>query len=384
MPADAIPAGRKGLDIGPDTVAAFADALAGARTVFWNGPMGVFELAPFAAGTRGVAEAVAAVDGLSVVGGGDSAAAVRALGLDEDGVRPHLHRRRRVAGVPRGQGAARRRRAGRADGAHQAGRRDGRRPLIAGNWKMNLNHLEAIALVQKLAFSLTEEQLDAVEVVVLPPFTDIRSVQTLVDGDKLRDRLRRAGPVAARLRRLHRRHQRGDAGQARLQYVVVGHSERRALPRRGRRAGQRQGEGGAAARPHADPVRRRGAGRARGRRRTSPHCTDQLDGALAGLTAEQVPRRWSIAYEPVWAIGTGKVATPEDAQEVCGGDPGAARRAFGRSTAAAVRILYGGSVKAANTAEILAQPDVDGALVGGASLDADEFAQICRTAAGGS
>ena len=103
VPADAIPADRLGLDIGPASVAAFADALTGAQTVFWNGPMGVFELAPFAAGTRGVAEAITKVDGFTVVGGGDSAAAVRALGIDEGALRPHLDRWRRVAGVPGGQ-----------------------------------------------------------------------------------------------------------------------------------------------------------------------------------------------------------------------------------------------------------------------------------------
>ena len=113
------------------------------------------------------------------------------------------------------------------------------------------------------------------------------------------------------------------------------------------------------------------------------HCTDQLDAALAGLTAEQVGTI-VIAYEPVWAIGTGEVATPEDAQEVCGAIRSRLAERFGAETAGIVRILYGGSVKAANTAGILAGPDVDGALVGGASLDADEFAQICRIAAGGS
>jgi triosephosphate isomerase len=113
------------------------------------------------------------------------------------------------------------------------------------------------------------------------------------------------------------------------------------------------------------------------------HCTDQLDVALAGLTAEQVADL-VVAYEPVWAIGTGEVATPDDAQEVCGALRARLAERYGPETGAAIRILYGGSVKAGNTAGILAGPDVDGALVGGASLDADEFAQICRTAAGGS
>ena len=110
------------------------------------------------------------------------------------------------------------------------------------------------------------------------------------------------------------------------------------------------------------------------------YCTAQLDASLEGLTAEQVAGL-VIAYEPVWAIGTGEVATPEDAQEVCGALRSRLAERFGAETAGVVRILYGGSVKAANTAGILAGPDVDGALVGGASLDADEFAQICRTAA---
>jgi triosephosphate isomerase len=113
------------------------------------------------------------------------------------------------------------------------------------------------------------------------------------------------------------------------------------------------------------------------------HTTGQLDAALEGLSAEQVAGI-VLAYEPVWAIGTGEVATPEDAQEVCGAIRSRLAERFGPETAAVVRILYGGSVKAANTAGILAGPDIDGALVGGASLDADEFAQICRSAAGAS
>ena len=153
--ADEIPSGGKGLDIGPESVRLFADALRDAQTVFWNGPMGVFELPPFADGTRGVAEAVASVNGLSVVGGGDSAAAVRALGIDSARSatsRPAAARRwsssraRRSRVSPSWKGLSAEQRVG---------------PSIAGNWKMNLNHLEAIALAQKIAFSLNEEQLVA-------------------------------------------------------------------------------------------------------------------------------------------------------------------------------------------------------------------------------
>ena len=136
-----------------------------------------------------------------------------------------------------------------------------------------------------------------------------------------------------------------------------------------------------------DRLRGGGAGDPAGRASTSSYCTTQLDASLEGLTAEQVAGDQGgvvIAYEPVWAIGTGEVATPEDAQEVCGALRARLAERFGPETAATVRILYGGSVKAASTAGILAGPDIDGALVGGASLDADEFAQICRIAAGGS
>jgi triosephosphate isomerase len=261
-------------------------------------------------------------------------------------------------------------------------RREGRRPLIAGNWKMHLTHLEAIGLVQKLAFSLKEPELEAAEVVVLPPFTALRSVQTLVTGDKLE-----IGYGAQDLSVQDSGAYTGEVSGAMLAalactYVVVGHSERRAL----------HGEDDAVV---ADKVRaalRHGlvpilcVGEGLDVRRAGqhvPHCTTQLDAALDGLTEEQV-RSIVIAYEPVWAIGTGEVATPEDAQEVCGALRSRLAERFGPETAAVVRILYGGSVKAANTAGILVGPDVDGALVGGASLDADEFAQICRTAADGS
>jgi triosephosphate isomerase (TIM) len=251
-----------------------------------------------------------------------------------------------------------------------------RRPLMAGNWKMNLNHLEAIALVQKLAFSLNEQQLNEVEVVVLPPYTDIRSVQTLVDGDKLligygaQDLSPHAngaytgdvsGPILAKLG---------------CSYVVVGHSERRAYHHEDDELVNAKVK--AALANEISPILcvgegleiREGGGHV-------AHTVAQLDAGLAGLTKDQV-ERVVIAYEPIWAIGTGKTATPEDAQEVIGALRHRLVETQGRDVAQRVRLLYGGSVKASNIAGIMDQPDIDGALVGGASLDAEEFAKICR------
>ncbi|SDN83813.1 triose-phosphate isomerase [Geodermatophilus sp. DSM 45219] len=264
-------------------------------------------------------------------------------------------------------------------------RREGRRPLIAGNWKMHLTHLEAIGLVQKLAFSLKEPELEAAEVVVLPPFTALRSVQTLVTGDKLE-----VGYGAQDLSVQDSGAYTGEVSGAMLaalacRYVVVGHSERRAL--HGEDDAVVAGKVQAALRHGLVPILCVGEGlEVRRAGEHVAHCTRQLDAALEGLTAEQLTAPGEgtgvvLAYEPVWAIGTGEVATPEDAQEVCGALRSRLTERFGAETAGVVRILYGGSVKAANTAGILAGPDVDGALVGGASLDADEFTQICRTAA---
>ena len=196
VPGADIPAGRLGLDIGPATQDLFARKLADAKTVFWNGPPGVFEFPAFAGGTRAVAEAISAVTGLTVVGGGDSAAAVRRLGFPS-GAFTH---------ISTGGGASLEYLEGRTlPGPDRAGGRmsrasGGRMPLIAGNWKMHNTHFEAIALVQKLAFTLTGKDFDAAEVAVLPPFTALRSVQTLVAGDKLRIRLRGTGHLPPRAR----------------------------------------------------------------------------------------------------------------------------------------------------------------------------------------
>ena len=253
-----------------------------------------------------------------------------------------------------------------------------RKPLIAGNWKMNLNHLEAIALTQKVAFSLNAEQLGKVDVTVIPPFVDIRSIQTLVDGDRLlitygaQDLSPHdsgaytgdtAGPMLAKLG---------------CSYVVVGHSERReyhaeddAVVNSKVVAAFRNGLTPILCIGETLDVREAGNAIA--------HTTAQLDGGMANIPAEQA-ESIVIAYEPVWAIGTGKVATPEDAQEVCAAIRARLAELYAPNLADRVRVLYGGSVKASNAAEILAKPDIDGALVGGASLDGAEFAAICAAA----
>jgi triosephosphate isomerase len=256
-----------------------------------------------------------------------------------------------------------------------------RKPFIAGNWKMNLTHLEAIALVQKVAFSLKPQHFDAVEVVVLPPYTDIRSVQTLVDGDRLRleygaqDLSQHASGAYT-----------GDISGIMLaklgcSYVVIGHSERRQyhcesdeLINAKVKAAYLNGIVPILCVGEQLDVREAG--------RQVEHCLDQLTADLAGVS-ENDAATVVIAYEPVWAIGTGKVATPVDAQEVCAAVRSRLAELYSPELADGVRILYGGSVKSTNAGEIVAQPDVDGALVGGASLDGAEFAGICIATAGG-
>ncbi|EST37871.1 triosephosphate isomerase [Streptomycetaceae bacterium MP113-05] len=251
-----------------------------------------------------------------------------------------------------------------------------RTPLMAGNWKMNLNHLEAIALVQKLAFALADKDHESVEVAVLPPFTDLRSVQTLVDGDKLKikygaqdlsahDSGARTGEISGPM-----------LAKLRCCYVTVGHSERRQYHAEDEAVCNAKVK--AAFRHGLTPILCVGEGLdVRKAGNQVSHTLAQLDGALDGVPAEQAATL-VIAYEPVWAIGTGEVATPEDAQEVCQALRGRLTELYGDDVSGAVRIQYGGSVKSGNVAAIMAQPDVDGALVGGAALDADEFARIVR------
>ncbi|OHU99500.1 triose-phosphate isomerase [Mycobacterium talmoniae] len=256
-----------------------------------------------------------------------------------------------------------------------------RKPLIAGNWKMNLNHFEAIALVQKVAFSLPDKYFDRVDVTVLPPFTDLRSVQTLVDGDKLR-----LTYGAQDLSQHDSGAYTGDISGAFLaklgcSFVVVGHSERRSY--HGEDDALVAAKAAAALKHELTPIVCLGEHlEIRESGNHVEHCVTQLQGSLAGLSAEQIAQV-VIAYEPVWAIGTGRVAGAADAQEVCAALRAELGQLASPQVAEQVRVLYGGSVNAKNIGELVAQDDVDGALVGGASLDGEQFATLAAIAAGG-
>ena len=255
-----------------------------------------------------------------------------------------------------------------------------RKPLISGNWKMNLNHFEAIQTVQKLHYSIPKDIFDAVDVSIHPPFTDIRSVQTVIEADGLdlllgaqhchwEDKGAFTGEVSpAFLAKLD------------VKLVVCGHSERRDLFGETDEMVNRKVH--AILRCAMTPIMCCGESLAeREAGETEAKVLTQVTAGLSKLSAEQVASM-VIAYEPIWAIGTGRTATAGDAQAVCRAIRGAVGTQFGADAAASVRIQYGGSVKAGTTEELMAQPDVDGALVGGASLDPDEFARIVQFAAG--
>jgi len=251
-----------------------------------------------------------------------------------------------------------------------------RKPLISGNWKMNLNHFEATSTLDKLRYLLTKEDYEVVDVSVHAPFTDIRTVQTFLESEKVSISIGAqnchwetngafTGEIAP-----------GMLAKLNVAYVILGHSERREIfgetdieiARKvtavfasgmtpilccGETLAEREGEA------------------------THGKVTGQVHAGIEGLSAEQVASM-VIAYEPIWAIGTGRTASSEDAQQICGWIRAKVAEMKGADAAASLRIQYGGSVKGANAAELMAQPDIDGALVGGAALDADEFARIVQ------
>lgn len=254
-----------------------------------------------------------------------------------------------------------------------------RKPLISGNWKMNLNHFEAIQVTQKLAYLVGKDELEHADVSLHPPFTDIRSVQTVIDVDKL--------GYALGAQHCHWEDKGAFTGEVApvflaklgVQYVICGHSERRELfgetdEMVARKVAAIQQHGMTPIMCVGEALAEREAGD------TEAKVLGQVRAGLAGRSSEQVGRM-VIAYEPIWAIGTGRTATADDAQQMCAAIRACVAEMAGAAAAATLRVQYGGSVKAGTIAELIAQPDVDGALVGGASLDADEFARICKLGA---
>jgi triosephosphate isomerase len=251
-----------------------------------------------------------------------------------------------------------------------------RKPVIAGNWKMHHDHFVAIQVVQKLSYRLEEEDFEASDVVICPPFTDLRTLQTIIDADRLRIRLGAqncfwedegafTGEVSPpMLKKLN------------VQYVIVGHSERRQL----------FGETDEGVNLKAKAVMKHAmtpivcVGETLEEREadaTAARVTSQTNAAFAGVKAADAAS-CIVAYEPIWAIGTGRNATPQDANDTIAVIRGAVRDLYGAETADAIRIQYGGSVKSGNIKQLMAMPEIDGALVGGSSLDPDEFARVIQ------
>lgn len=251
-----------------------------------------------------------------------------------------------------------------------------RTPIIAGNWKMHRDHLAAIQLVQQLSYRLDPDDYDTSELVVVPPFTALRSIQTLIQGDDL--------PLRLGAQNVYWEPEGAFTGEISppmlaaldVAYVVCGHSERRALfgeqdDHVGRKVDAVLEHGMRAILCVGETLEQREAGQA------TDVVVRHLDGGLQGVGAARMSEI-VIAYEPVWAIGTGRTALPEDADEMCGIIRGHIAGVYDQATADTVRVQYGGSVKPGNIASLMACEHVDGALVGGASLDADDFATICR------
>ena len=251
-----------------------------------------------------------------------------------------------------------------------------RTPLISGNWKMHHNHLDAIQVVQKLSYALTKADYEAVDVSLHPPFTGLRSIQTLLEADRI--------PMSLGAQNCHWEEKGAFTGEVSAQmlaklnvaYVIVGHSERREYFSETDEMVNKKVKAVLAAGMTpilcvGETLEEREADAAEAK------VAGQLEADLAGVKAEQVAGL-VVAYEPIWAIGTGRTASADDAQAMCGFIRTSIGDRFGADAAKAIRVQYGGSVKPTNTAELMAQPDIDGALVGGASLDPDDFSRIVR------
>ena len=347
------------LDIGAETSKAYAEALADAKMIVWNGPMGVFELDAFCKGTEAVAKAVAKSRATSIVGGGDSVAAIEKLGLAK-----------RITHISTGGGASLEYLEGKVlPGV--AALDDLRRKMIAGNWKMHKTVSEAVELAEDIVME-TNGTLN--EVVIFPPFTALETVADAIDG-------KHVGYGAQDLHWEDKGAFTGAVSGAMIadicaEYVLVGHSERRTIFGENEKivaskiiAAYRNG-----LKPMlcvGENLAEREAGK------TARKINMQLKSALRVISAEDA-ENLVVAYEPIWAIGSGKAATPEDALEVCTLIREKIGKIFTPDIARKVRILYGGSVNEKNAASFNLS-GIDGVLVGGASLKADTFAAIVRS-----
>ncbi len=361
VPSDAMPDGWMGMDIGSLTIEKFAKEIKKAKTVIWNGPMGVFEFPNFATGTKEIAKAVAESGSLSIVGGGDSAAAVEQLGFAD-----------KITHISTGGGASLEFLEGKVlPGIDVLLDKNPRKIIAAGNWKMNKTPSEAVAFVNELKASVAAAKN---EVVVGVPFVALPGVVEAVKGTNIK--------VAAQ--NIHWEEKGAFTGEVSgpmladlgVDYVIIGHSERR----------EYFGETNEMINKKAHAIFKYGmtpiicCGETLTQREqgvTADHVRYQIKVALLGLTDEQV-KKTVIAYEPIWAIGTGKTATNEQANEVCTVIRQLVIELYGEEVAEQVRIQYGGSVNAKNASDLFSMSDIDGGLVGGASLKVDEFTVIAN------
>ena len=361
VPSDDMPDGWMGMDIGSLTIEKFSKEIRKAKTVIWNGPMGVFEFPNFATGTKEVARAVAESGALSIVGGGDSAAAVEQLGYAD-----------KITHISTGGGASLEYLEGKIlPGIACLMDKNPRKTIAAGNWKMNKTATEAVAFINELKPKVADAEN---EVVVGVPFICLPAVVEACKGSNIK--------VAAQ--NMHWEEKGAYTGEVSgpmladlgVDYVIIGHSERR----------EYFGETNEMINKKAHAIFKYGmtpiicCGETLTQREqgvTADHIRYQIKVALLGLSDEQV-KKSVIAYEPIWAIGTGKTATNEQANEVCTIIRELVQELYGEEVAQHVRIQYGGSVNAANAADLFAMSDIDGGLVGGASLKSDDFAVIAK------
>jgi len=348
-----------GVDIGSETIKLFTEVLKDAKTVIWNGPMGVFEMDNFAKGTIAVADALSKIDAITVIGGGDSAAAVTQLGYSE-----------KMSHISTGGGASLKFLEGKVlPGLACVQNRKARKRLVVGNWKMNFTPCEAAEFASKFAPKLIGDA----DVALCVPFVSIGAVCTAVSGTN----------ISVGAQNMHFEKKGAFTGEISAEmlleigakYVIIGHSERRQyFGETDKSVSKKLAKAlrcglipivcvGESLEEHKDEI-------------TVERVRTQVKRAYLGISASDAVKT-VIAYEPIWAIGTGKTATSEQAEEACAAIRALLEEMYGKETAEKVRILYGGSVSEANAKELFAMDNIDGGLVGGASLK-DEFEVIVK------